>query len=146
MSTLRAIRAYQHIRYQSLSEHIRAFLCYLAIVCYECYASSILIASNAIPNDGVMLSCPGTNPHVRLNGTTLDFSKLPPAGSGLSFESVTSGRIVTIIQSHVLEFNGSLFQCSSDGFNFSNSPTTSIIVYGMSIIQIKLELSCRHKA
>ena len=144
MSTSRVIRAYQHIRHQSLSEHIRAFLCYL--VCCECYAtgSSILIASNAIPNDGVMLSCAGTNPQVRLNGTTLDFSKLPPAG--LLFSSVTSGRIVTIIQSHVLEFNGSLFQCSPDGFNFSNSPTTSIIVYGMSIIQTKLELSCCHKA
>ena len=114
------------------------FLCYLSLrfSCYECYAGSILIASNAIPNDGVMLSCTGTNPQVRLNETILDFSKLTP--TGLVFSVDSSGRIVTIIQSHVLEFNGSLFQCSPDGFNFSSLSTTSIIVYGM---RTKLEVS-----
>ena len=68
--------------------------------------------------------------------TLLNIDDLP---DGLGVSIVGSERNITIMQSNVLAYNNSLFQCSSTGnFTDSGSVTTTIItVYGIAIIHDK---------
>ena len=118
-----------------LSRKLTFFIIYL--VCCHDYALSVLIASNAIPEDGILLSCSGTSPRWSLNMTHLNIDDLP---NGFSVSVASTERKITIMQSYVLAYNNSLFQCSSTGnFSDTGSVTTTIItVYGITIILLHM--------
>ena len=108
-----------------------AILIFYLLCCHE-NACSVLIASNSIPEDGIVLSCLGTRPQWSLNMTQLDPGDLP---DGLSLLIAPNERTITIIQSNVLAYNSSIFQCSSAGnFTDTSSVTTTVItVYGITM-------------
>ena len=103
-----------------------------AVVCSQSYPSNVLVPSTFINNTDVPLSCTGADPvQWRVNGTTFNpGSSLP----GLGFMVVNDGSMITqtltVQQAFVLSYNGTAFQCSTNGEDFSSVSTAHIIVYG----------------
>ena len=97
-------------------------------VCSQSYPSSVLVPSTSITD--VPLSCTGAAPvKWRVNGTLYDSSYSPP---GLILMGDVNGSIIqtlTVEQAFILSYNGTAFQCSTNGDDFSIVPTALIIVY-----------------
>ena len=80
------------------------------------------------------MECAGMRPvRWRVNGTDIDLID-PPDGFITSIMSLPGGNrssTITVRKEHVLSFNGSSFQCSVNGQNFSSVPTAFLIVFGI---------------
>ena len=100
------------------------------VYCQSSYPSSVYVPNNAISD--VSFTCNGI-PELewRVNGTMLNFGNPPP---GISVMAVSNGMLLsqtlTAQQASVLSYNGSSFQCTTKGDNFTSVPTAFIIVYG----------------
>ena len=107
-----------------------SFVLYNLVKCSlsQTYPSSVFVPSNDITD--VSLSCRGNELKWIINGTALNFGS-PPTGIDLNVKNgqpVT--QTLTLQNSSVLTYNGTSFQCSHGGENFSSVPTAFIIVYG----------------
>ena len=110
------------------------FFCLFKVVYSQSYPSSAYIPINAI--SAASFTCNGTPPlDWKVNGSLYDFRHPIP---GINSGSVTNGMLLsqtlTVQQTSVLTFNGSSFQCTTKGDNFTSVPTAFIIVYGIYII------------
>ena len=109
--------------------------CLFKVVYSQSYPSSAYIPANAI--SAASFTCHGTPPlKWKVNGSLFNFGSHNP---GINSGSVTDGMLrliqtLTVQQTSVLTFNGSSFQCTTKGDNFTSVPTAFIIVYGISFI------------
>ena len=105
--------------------------CLFKVVYSQSYPSSAYIPTNAI--SAASFTCSGTAPlEWKVNGSLFNFGNHIP---GINSGTVTDGMLLiqTLIvqQTSVLTFNGSSFQCTTNGDNFTSVPTAFIIVYGI---------------
>ena len=105
------------------------FLSLFTVVCSQSYPSSVLVPSTSITD--VPLSCTGAAPvQWRLNGTLYDVGNpLPGIGFMVESNGSTITQTLTVRQAFVQSYNGTAFQCSTNGEDFSIVPTALIIVY-----------------
>ena len=119
------------MNYMTLSRVV-AVLALVSAARSQTYPSSVVVPNNSMSD--VMMSCVGLSPiQWRVNGTNLNVGSPPP---GIIFGINNLGNnmlsnVVTVLKSHVLSYNGSSFQCSTNGDNFSSVPTAHLIVFGI---------------
>ena len=103
----------------------------LKTVCCQSYPSNVTLPTSAIT--AVSFTCTGGLPlKWKVNNTTFDANSAAPSGISLasSNDDTQSQQTVTVQEANVTIYNGSLFQCSTNGNSFSSVPTAFIIVYG----------------
>ena len=110
--------------------------CLFKVVYSQSYPSSAYIPANAI--SAASFTCNGTPPlKWKVNGVLFDFGHPIPGIIGTAVTDVLlSQSTLTVQQTRVLTFNGSSFQCTTKGDNFTSVPTAFIIVYGIYILFI----------
>ena len=105
--------------------------CLFKVVYSQSYPSSAYIPINAI--SAASFTCNGTAPlKWKVNGVLYDFGN-PISGisSGVATDGMLLIQTLTVQQTSVLTFNGSSFQCTTNGDRFISVPTAFIIVYGI---------------
>ena len=105
--------------------------CLFKAVYSQSYPSSAYIPANAI--SAASFTCYGTPPlEWKLNGVLYDFGNPIFGISGtVTTDGMLLSQTLTVQQTSVLAFNGSSFQCTTNGDNFTSVPTAFIIVYGI---------------
>ena len=109
------------------------------VVSSQSYPSSVLVPSTFITTD-VPLSCTGVTPVLwRVNGTVYDLmNPLPELGFMLVVNGSMITQTLTVKQAFVLSYNGTTFQCSTNGDNFSSVPTALFIVMVVVLVLLVL--------
>ena len=108
----------------------------LTVVSSRSYPSSVLVTSTSITD--VPLSCTGPAPvQWRVNGTVFNPGNPLP---GLSFVVESNSSIITqtltVRRAFVLNYNGTIFQCSTNGEDFSSVPTAFVTVYSKQLLTL----------
>ena len=118
------------------------FLSLFTVVYSQSYPSSVLVPSTSILD--VPLSCTGAPPvQWRVNGTVFNTGNPLP---GLGFMVASDGSMImqtiTVLQVFVLSYNGTAFQCSTNGEDFSSVPTALVIVYSKLLTLSRAHVIC----
>ena len=107
--------------------------CLFKVVYSQSYPSSAYIPANAI--SAASFTCHGTPPlKWKVNGVLFDFGNPISGISGTVTNGMPFSQTLTVKQTSVVTFNGSSFQCATNGDNFTSVPIAFIIVYGIYII------------
>ena len=105
--------------------------CLFKVVFCQSYPSSVYIPNNAISS--VSFTCNGAAPlKWRVGGIVFDFGDPLSGIIGMTVkDGMLLSQTLTVQQASVLSYNGSSFQCTTNGTdNFTSVPTAFIIVYG----------------
>ena len=107
--------------------------CLFKVVYSQSYPSSAYIPANAV--SAVSFTCSGTPPlKWKVNGVLYDFGNPISGISGTVTDGMPLSQTLTVQNTSVVTLNGSSFQCTTKGDNFTSVPTAFIIVYGIYII------------
>ena len=105
--------------------------CLFQVVYSQSYPSSNYIPTNAV--SAASFTCNGSPPlKWKVNGVLYDFGNpFPGINSVTIVDGTLFSQTLTVQHTSVLTFNGSSFQCTTEGDNFTSVPTAFIIVYGI---------------
>ena len=112
------------------------FLSLLTVVSSQSYPSSVLVPITSISD--VPLSCTGAPPvQWRVNGTLFNpGSPLPGVGFMVESNGSMITQMLTVRQAFVLNYNGTIFQCSTNGEDFSSVPIAFVTVYSKQLLTL----------